>query len=188
MKHINFKMKKWAWVGKIVFYFIQRMICITQKSEQEESFIITRDPNMLHRRTAVSFTVALTSLRGPQETRGMACFVLYIISPLPTSISTRTAQPRDTKGTLRSSNCKIHVNINTEKPASNTTAKEMFLSSVWRGSLGKATWSLKWCRSQQWVTEPKMGWILHKRNSANSHTHTPWAWDGFLSIASRIHP
>lgn len=51
-----------------------------------------------------------------------------LISPPPPRI--HTAHPRGIKATLGSSNCKIHVNINTEKKASKTGAWEMFLPKL----------------------------------------------------------
>lgn len=58
-----------------------------------------------------------------------------LISPPPPPIP--TAHPRGIKTTFGSSNCKIHVNINTEKKASKTGAREMFLPQL---SLAAQPW------------------------------------------------
>lgn len=193
--YILFKLKNWGWVGQIVFLVarLYREWSITLRTEQEVFILITRDPNVLTEgqgsQPLLSASLSDDYRTGERWLASSSRFLL--ISPPTPPIPTPTVQPGDTNRTLGSSNCKIHVNINTEKKASKTGAREMFLPQL--SSVGQLRKKNKINEVLQEVTmshkSPKWVEFCIRETSSNSYTllghdvgfvycfqDTPWTW------------
>ena len=115
----------------------------------------------------------LSQMTPGQERHGfLPCYRSLLISPPTPPIPIPTAQPRGIKAKLGSSNCNIHVNINTEKKASETGAREIFLPQL--GLAGQPWKKNTICEAMQEVTmshrNPK--WVeFCVKESHPIHTH-----------------
>lgn len=167
-----------------LFFFLldhmQRMISITLRTAQQEIFIfIYRGPRHATWRAWGSLPLGPSPLSNDSrtgETWLSSSSRSLLISPPTPPIPIPTAQPRGIKAKLGSSNCNIHVNINTEKKASETGAREMFLPQL--GLAGQPWKKNTICEARQEVTmshrNPK--WVeFCIKESHPIHTHTPWA-------------
>lgn len=164
------------------------MVSRTLRTEQQVFMFTTRDPNNATWRHRGLCFCSLISLR--QDRKVMVLFLLQIsINSTSTSpIPIPTAQFKSPNGNLDLLTTKfMSTSTQRRKPVRLEHGKGSFSAQFsWAASEKEYDqWSIAGSNSESW--KPKIGWILHKRNLIQL-IHTPWAWCGFLSIASRICP